>query len=734
MKKIFTKTLIMVVLCATTSVGHTQWSLSGNAASSTSVLGTTNSVSLNLITKNSRRLIIDTLGHVGINTNPALSLLTLKGAGTLPASSWISSGAPLFAGFGETTPGNADFNLMMAATVANARGVLGMKRARGTLAAPAAVAINDQLGSLLVSGFDGTNFQGSAAVDFFADGTPTAGNVPARISFVTGTNGSNRTERLKIGSTGDVSVTTGNLLMNAGKTLQFANPTATSPGMMTMFASGTANAPRMVIAHSPAYPSWGLQYVDSVDKFDFLQGGSSVMAVNLGVNTGLNLNLGNFTLANGYQTIQFATPTVGGAPMMTMFPDGTANPTRMLFAHSAAYPSWGLQYNDTLDQFDFVAYGVSGLNINPYSGNISVKNTVYAPYVAATATSTSSLITSYNYGAGNGIYGYTAGGTSSDPYGLSGVYGYNAGIGYGVGGYGTTGSGTYGYSSNYTGVWGSTGNSGSYAGYFQGNVYTTGIYSSSDRKLKKNIEDMTGGMDIISKLKPRTYEFKQDGNYKLMNLPEGKQYGLVAQELEEVLPNLVKQSEFDPNMVKNIGKPAPQPTIPTAGGDKQTIKQPTVNDAKQQTVAKEEKIDFKAVNYTELIPIMIKGMQEQQAIINDQNARIAALTELVEALSPGAKSVLAASAVRLTSATMDQNVPNPPVNNNTRISYNIPEGASKAEMIVADVYGKKLKQIPLNNKGKGQLNVDTTGLASGTYTYSLFVDGKMIETKKMIVQ
>ena len=53
-----------------------------------------------------------------------------------------------------------------------------------------------------------TNFQGAAAVDFFADGTPTAGNVPARISFVTGSNGGNRAERLKIGNTGDITINT----------------------------------------------------------------------------------------------------------------------------------------------------------------------------------------------------------------------------------------------------------------------------------------------------------------------------------------------------------------------------------------------------------------------------------------------------------------------------------------------------------------------------------------------
>ena len=54
-------------------------------------------------------------------------------------------------------------------------------------------------------------------------------------------------------------------------------------------------------------------------------------------------------------------------------------------------------------------------------------------------------------------------------------------------------------------------------------------------------------------------------------------------------------------------------------------------------------------------------------------------------------------------------------------------------MIITDVYGKKLKQITLTNKGKGNLNVDTSGLAAGTYSYTLFVDGKVIETRKMVV-
>lgn len=52
--------------------------------------------------------------------------------------------------------------------------------------------------------------------------------------------------------------------------------------MMTMFASGENNLDRMVLAHSPNYPNWGLQYQDSPDKFNFLAAGTPVLTVDLG--------------------------------------------------------------------------------------------------------------------------------------------------------------------------------------------------------------------------------------------------------------------------------------------------------------------------------------------------------------------------------------------------------------------------------------------------------------------
>ena len=68
---------------------------------------------------------------------------------------------------------------------------------------------------------------------------------------------------------------------SSNQSIQFANPTANPAPMMFMFASGTTNTKRMVLAHSSAYATWGLRYADSTDQFDFVAGGASRMAINL---------------------------------------------------------------------------------------------------------------------------------------------------------------------------------------------------------------------------------------------------------------------------------------------------------------------------------------------------------------------------------------------------------------------------------------------------------------------
>lgn len=72
------------------------------------------------------------------------------------------------------------------------------------------------------------------------------------------------------------------------------------------------------------------------------------------------------------------------------------------------------------------------------------------------------------------------------------------------------------------------------------NIIAFSTFTSSDIKLKKNIKNIENGLDVINKLHPVEFTWKKNNK---------KSVGFIAQELEEVLPNLVKT---DKNNIKAI--------------------------------------------------------------------------------------------------------------------------------------------------------------------------------------
>src|SRR6266496_1463305 len=83
--------LLLLYIYAIAQNSSPYWSLAGNSnAGAGSKLGTTNLVPLKFFTSNKQRMIIDSLGRIGINTNTPLNILTVKSSGGIPASSWIN--------------------------------------------------------------------------------------------------------------------------------------------------------------------------------------------------------------------------------------------------------------------------------------------------------------------------------------------------------------------------------------------------------------------------------------------------------------------------------------------------------------------------------------------------------------------------------------------------------------------------------------------------------------------
>lgn len=244
--------------------------------------------------------------------------------------------------------------------------------------------------------------------------------------------------------------------------------------------------------------------------------------------------------------------------------------------------------------------------------------------------------------------------------------------------------------------------SGTYAGYFNGAVKVTGtLYSStyqttSDMRLKRDVSEIKSeALYNLSKLNPVQYFWDKEQYIKLkMNnidtsdkekhtlvdflLNDNIHYGLLAQEVETLYPELVAKDE--------------QGCL--------------------------------SINYVELIPLLIQS-------INDLNEEVQALKGTSVKRAPSAsttKAPLEENGVPL----LYQNNPNP-FSQATVIKYQLPQTVQTAYLYVYDMSGKQLGSHILLDRGEGQLTISANEYHAGMYLYSLIADGQEIDTKRMIL-
>ncbi|MBR1518595.1 MAG: tail fiber domain-containing protein [Prevotella sp.] len=286
-----------------------------------------------------------------------------------------------------------------------------------------------------------------------------------------------------------------------------------------------------------------------------------------------------------------------------------------------------------------------------------------------------------------GVFGTASNSGANKNFGVIGMLG---GTTNGAGIYGTTNTSLYSLPNTY----------GRYAAYFDGNIYTTGSQSassyltSSDRNLKENIaalcseEDGETALDKVMDMNVVKYNYKKreievDEN-ALQTMSEDDKaalelerenaekdaqklhFGLIAQELQTIYPNLV-----------------------TEGQD-----------------------GMLAINYVELVPVLIQSIKELKQEINEMKG------EGQIAKAPAATAIATAPAEGKTSA-LYQNTPNP-FNGNTTIRFRIADGAHSANICIYDMQGKQLQRHDLSTSDDS-LTIDGTQLGAGMYLYSLIV-------------
>lgn len=263
---------------------------------------------------------------------------------------------------------------------------------------------------------------------------------------------------------------------------------------------------------------------------------------------------------------------------------------------------------------------------------------------------------------------------------------------------------------------------------------TNGAYTmGSDRNLKTDIQSMENGvLEKLLKLRPTTYYYKDD---KERN---SRSCGFIAQEVQQLFPTAVKEFDDDSG--------------------------------------------FLGITYQELTIFTIKALQEQQIVVQEKEKEIGQLTQKVAVLENQLKKVahleevlakadaleqklqsLAEMEERLyqmenglqscclkanetskmtqvegnfiletNAPQLEQNQPNP-FYNETKIQYYLPSHITKAALLITDVSGKVLKSIPIEGTGFGNISIKANELFAGNFNYSLLIDGKVTQTKKMVL-
>ncbi|QEC66620.1 hypothetical protein FRZ67_04645 [Panacibacter ginsenosidivorans] len=231
----------------------------------------------------------------------------------------------------------------------------------------------------------------------------------------------------------------------------------------------------------------------------------------------------------------------------------------------------------------------------------------------------------------------------------------------------------------------------------QNTATAVGYTTISDKRLKNIIGGTQKGLSDLMKINIYDYTFKSDASKKV-------QTGFMAQELYDIFPQAVSKP-------RETNEPAE--------------KNPWM------------------VDYGRVTPLIIKAVQElyenQKSEVRNQNDEIeelkkqnADLQKQIDALKAMIVSNQSTIISQLSSASVQQNIPNP-FNHTTTISYTLPQTYSSAKIIVTDKSGKSLKEVNVYGKGNGSLKLDASTLASGAYQYSFYVEGKLVDTKQMLL-
>ncbi len=267
-----------------------------------------------------------------------------------------------------------------------------------------------------------------------------------------------------------------------------------------------------------------------------------------------------------------------------------------------------------------------------------------------------------------------------------------------------------------------------YAGYFAGPLISGTEINPSDQNLKTNIEPIANATALLNQIVPKTYYFNIE-EFGFMGLPENKQYGLISQEVEQVLPDVVIDYVHPAQF----------------GLDGETVS---------------PQVEVKGMAYKQFIPLLIAAFNEQSTLLNAKSDQVTELQSEVEDLqsqlqqmqqqmasmltvvqamqaktnnccNDGSSGSLTTPAGTTEGVKLLQNTPNP-FDTHTRVDFTLPTDAYVV-LELSDAHGRPLRRLVDGqmNAGPQSIMLDGSSLAPGMYFYTVYANGEFI-TKKMV--
>ena len=225
-------------------------------------------------------------------------------------------------------------------------------------------------------------------------------------------------------------------------------------------------------------------------------------------------------------------------------------------------------------------------------------------------------------------------------------------------------------------------------------IHAPAFVTTSDVRLKTNVESLSESFLKLHDVNAVSYNLssasasnasetaQKNSAANSGGVEDRTRFGFIAQEIQEIFPNLVVEDEDG----------------------------------------------MLAIDYTGFIPLLVEAYKDLSKKVKEQEEIIVGMSNY------SGPHYMPASVGEVIEhkASLKQNKPNP-FNTSTTIECTVPESAASAFICVYDLQGTQVMRLDINERGTVNSVIDASSLRQGMYIYSLIVDGTEVDSKRMII-